>query len=300
MNTRIYEYIITAAEQKNITKAAGLCFISQPALSQHIKNLESQLGFPIFEKQGAQLLPTKQGEIFLTTARRMLHIEQETMEKLEEYKKTAPKTYRVFVDTHMRNLLIESIWPQFLKQFPDIRLSLISGDTATAIEYLSSQTVDIGIFPIHDPLPPDLASIPVDQNEYLLVLPPNHPCIKPFTEQGIDFRQLKDETFILNQNYSLFSTMQYQIFDRYGLAPRKKLYSHSMQTITRMVSNGQGISFLPDIIVSLVNQQCTAFSLSPPWYFHHAAAYHKSRGLDACNSLLIDLLIRHYQQLHLG
>lgn len=86
MNTRIYEYILAAAEQKNITKAAELCYISQPALTQHIKKLEKQLEITLFEKSGNALVPTRQGEIFLTTARRMLQIEQETLQRIEQLK----------------------------------------------------------------------------------------------------------------------------------------------------------------------------------------------------------------------
>lgn len=51
MNTRIYEYLMAVAEYKNISQAAQQCFISQPALTQHIKKLEKQLGTPVFEKK---------------------------------------------------------------------------------------------------------------------------------------------------------------------------------------------------------------------------------------------------------
>lgn len=86
MNTKIYEYILAVAEQKNITKAAEQCYISQPALTQHIKKLEKQLGFLLFEKSKNTLVPTRPGEIFLTTARRMLQIEQETIQRIEQLK----------------------------------------------------------------------------------------------------------------------------------------------------------------------------------------------------------------------
>ncbi len=90
MNTKIYEYMIAVAEQKNITNAAKQCYVSQPALSQHIKNLESQLGVTLFEKTKGAVIPTRQGEVFLTTARRMLQIEQETLKRIEQLKLNLP------------------------------------------------------------------------------------------------------------------------------------------------------------------------------------------------------------------
>lgn len=298
MNTKVYEYIIAVAEQKNITKAAEQCYISQPALTQHIKKLESQFGFPIFEKQADGLVPTRLGEIFLTTARRILQIERETLRKLEEHKRVTPSVYRVFIDTHIRNLFIEKIWPQFLETYPDIKLSLVSGNTETALEYLEKQLVDAGIFPLLGTVPASLDYVPVDQNEYLLLLPKEHPCAKTFEAHGIDFRLLKGETFIFDENFSLFGTLQYKILERYGIVPKEVMYSHSMQTIVRMVEHGQGVSLIPDVIVKLTDTGCPAYSLDPPWYFHHVISYNKAQGLNAYHALLADLFIRHYSQFH--
>lgn len=299
MNTKIYEYLIAVAEQKNITRAAEQYFITQPALTQHIKKLESEYNFTLFKKKGTELIPSRQGEVFLTTAQRMLQIEKETYAKIELCKKVANQTYRVFVDIHMRNVFIDRIWPQFLEQNPDVKLSLISGDTNSALEYINNQLIDVGIFPMYGAFPSGIDHIPIDQNEYLLVLPSSHPKIEQFSNHKIDFQLLKDETFILNQSFSLFSSMQHQILERYGITPKRTLNAHAMQSIVRMVSNGQGVSFLPDVIVQLVNHECASFSLDPPWYFHHVVAYHKSQGLTDHHALLANLFIKHYQQFHL-
>lgn len=64
MNTRIYEYLLAVAEYKNISQAARSCFISQPALTQHIKKLERQLGTPLFEKRAVNWFPPLRGRSF--------------------------------------------------------------------------------------------------------------------------------------------------------------------------------------------------------------------------------------------
>lgn len=87
MNTRIYEYIVAVADCGNITRAAKQCFISQPALTQHIKKLEKQYGITLFEKKDGFLVPTKQGELVITTARRMHQVERETLLRIAELKK---------------------------------------------------------------------------------------------------------------------------------------------------------------------------------------------------------------------
>lgn len=298
METRIYQYIIAVAETGSVTRAARQCFISQPALTQHIKKLEKQFGFPLFERTEAAWVPTKQGEIFLATARQMLQIEREIQEQIERERKMHAPVCRIFVDFHLRDPFIERIWPQYLEHYPGTELSLVSGDTKTALEYLTDQTVDMGIFPVYEELPPQIGSIPIDQNEYQLILPPGHRAVGAFAQGGIDFSMLEEDTFILNQSFSLFSSMQKQILARYGIKPKQVLHSHSMQVIARMVSSGQGVSFLPDVFTRISGQDYAAFSLDPPWNFRHVAAYHKSQGLSSSQGLLAELLIRHYEQFH--
>ena len=298
MDTRIYQYMIAVAETGSVTKAARRCFISQPALTQHIKKLEKQFGFPLFERAEAAWVPTRQGELFLTTARQMLQIENEIHEQIEREKKSNVPVCRIFVDFHLRNPFIEQIWPKYLEHYPGTELRLVSGDTATALEYLTDGTVDMGILPVFGELPPQFGVIPIDQNEYQLILPPGHKAVEAFSGGHIDFSALSEDTFILNQSFSLFSSMQQQILARYGIRPKKILYSHAMQTIARMVSSGQGVSFLPDVFTKITGQSYAAFSLNPPWNFKHAAVYHKSRGLSSSLGLLAELMIRHYEQFH--
>lgn len=298
MNTRIYEYIIAVAEHRNITKAAEQCFISQPALTQHIKKLENQFGFPLFEKCGKNLIPTKQGEVFLTTARRMLQIEQETLTQIEELKKNTPQCYRIFSDIITRNLLIEQIWPKFQTQYPNLKLSLLTGNGDDAWEYLDKQMVDVGIFPYHGSIPAAIDWVSIEKSEYYLLLPPGHPAVPLFSRYGIDFQMIKEETFILNQPYTFFSSLEQKILDYYHILPSQILYSHSMNAIPQMVSNGRGISFFPANMLPFSQAYCAAFSFSPAWLFQYVVAWRKSNGLNAYNGLFAQLLMQHYSQFH--
>ncbi len=298
MDTRIYGYLLAVAEYKNLSEAAKACFVSQPALTQHIKRLEDDFGCSLFVRQQGEWEPTRQGEIFLTTARRMLQIEKETYEHIEVCRKTLRSSLRVFVDFHLRNVFIEKIYSRFRDRFPHVELTLLSGDTKSAMECFSFGFADLGIFPVCQPLPASIGSITVDQSEYLMILPPNHRCANVFRKDGIDFQQIEKERFLLNQQFSLFSTMQHQILEKYGISPETVLYAHSMQSIARMVQNGMGISFLPDFIVEMSGKSCISIPLNPPWKFWTILAYPKSSGLTEYGEFLAELWIEHYQQFH--
>lgn len=82
MTTKVYEYILAIQIEGNLSKAAEKCYISQPALSQHIKLLEQKLNCKLFRQENGRMIPTKAGEIFLITADRIVQTEKETNEKL--------------------------------------------------------------------------------------------------------------------------------------------------------------------------------------------------------------------------
>ena len=83
MTTKVYEYMLAIQREGNISKAAEKCYISQPALSQHVKILEKKLNCTLFRQENGRMIPTRAGEIFLITADRIVQTEQETRQKLD-------------------------------------------------------------------------------------------------------------------------------------------------------------------------------------------------------------------------
>lgn len=82
MNTKTLEYFISAAEEGSISRAAERCYISQPALSQHIRQIEAEMGVPMFERTAAGIQLTKYGKLYLNNARAILRVEQVMMERI--------------------------------------------------------------------------------------------------------------------------------------------------------------------------------------------------------------------------
>ncbi|MEU9211020.1 LysR family transcriptional regulator [Streptomyces sp. NPDC048415] len=72
MDLRLVEYFVTVVDHSSITKAAKALYISQPSLSQAIRNLEGQLGVQLFDRSGRQLTLTAEGESFVGPARQIL------------------------------------------------------------------------------------------------------------------------------------------------------------------------------------------------------------------------------------
>ena len=84
MNLKEQEYVCALAENGTITAAAKELFISQPALSIYINNLEKSLGVRLFERVGKQFILTYAGEQYVEKAKLILQLSHELDEKLKE------------------------------------------------------------------------------------------------------------------------------------------------------------------------------------------------------------------------
>ena len=136
MNTKILEYFIAAAEEQNISRAAERCYISQPALSQHIQQLEKQLGVPLFTRTGRHVELTDYGKVYLNNAHAILRVEQQTLKKISALRDAKQSCLRIISTERTKSILNNSILPQLREQYPYTAVSLLTGTSDIALSYL--------------------------------------------------------------------------------------------------------------------------------------------------------------------
>ena len=83
MDIRDYEYIVTIAEQKSITRAAAQLFITQSALTKFLQRTERSLGVALFLKKGNQFLLTEAGQKYVETGRVIMQLDRQLSNQLE-------------------------------------------------------------------------------------------------------------------------------------------------------------------------------------------------------------------------
>lgn len=77
MDSRMLQYFVKVADCGSLTKAAGELYITQPALSQSMKKLETEVGISLFNRHGNEISLTSAGIIFLNGAREILYVENQ-------------------------------------------------------------------------------------------------------------------------------------------------------------------------------------------------------------------------------
>jgi DNA-binding transcriptional LysR family regulator len=153
VNLELYRVFYTVARCGSLTKAADELFISQPAVSQAIKQLESQLGTSLFNRTHRGMeLSVQGGKLIFKQVEEALNLLDGAENKLIELKTTATGTIRVgATDSIFSHILAEKI-VAFNEKYPAVKFELITGTSPETLMQLKDNKCDIGFInlPIED------------------------------------------------------------------------------------------------------------------------------------------------------
>lgn len=153
VNIELYRVFYTVAKCGSLTRAAEELFISQPAVSQAIKQLEGQLGTPLFNRTHRGMELTAQGgKLIYAQVEEALSLLDGAENKLIELKTTASGTLRIgATDSIFSNILADKI-VEYNKKYPAVHIELITGTTPETLTQLKENKCDIGFInmPIED------------------------------------------------------------------------------------------------------------------------------------------------------
>lgn len=176
------KYMITVAECGSISVAARKLMISQPSLSQSIRNVEKEYNVTLFER-GTPLVPTKAGNIFLGKAREILDTMQSLSQELEKLE-IAPKELNIGIsDAGM--LINKHIFRKFQQLCPDVKLLLVERDPHHLERMLEVGKLDM-IFTMAPSDNPNLEVLSLVEDEFLIALPKTHPVAQEWLQREPD------------------------------------------------------------------------------------------------------------------
>ena len=134
-------YFCTIAEQGQISRAAKLLHMAQPPLSQRLKELEAELGTPLFERQGRKLLLTEAGTLFYRRARGILRAVETSREEVLRLASQSGPTLRLGLSPTCRSLWL-SRFDALQAAFPGHRIGLVVGDSSWLEQLLARGQLD--------------------------------------------------------------------------------------------------------------------------------------------------------------
>ena len=124
-----YTYVYAVYEAGSFTKAAEKLFISQPSLSVAIKNIENEIGAPLFERTGSGAIPTEIGREYLRTAQKIKSAEQEFTNRLHDIYSLETGSISVGDTNYLCSYVLPRIITRFKILYPKIEVTLTEANS---------------------------------------------------------------------------------------------------------------------------------------------------------------------------
>lgn len=135
----------TAATQLNFTKTASALFISQPAVSKNIQELEQQVGLSLFERSGNKLKLTVAGSILYKHARVIIEQYNKATYEINHLKGETSGKLKLGASTTISHYIIPLILANFHRNYDGIHIEVAHGNTQQVEDWLDHKTIDLGI-----------------------------------------------------------------------------------------------------------------------------------------------------------
>jgi LysR family hydrogen peroxide-inducible transcriptional activator len=235
-------YFVAVAETENFTRAAARAHVTQPALSQQIMKLESEVGHKLFHRLGRKAVLTEAGVAFLERARRILFEVENAIRELGDHPAMERRITVGAVQTVMPYLLSPLIGA-LRESHPNLLINAQEDFRANLIRGVIDGDLDLAVVPM--PVKDHRISIePLLSEPLLLVVGKKHPIA---SRSEISLNDLADETFISLGDSSALATQVRTFFGDQKLQPRIGFRCAQVATLKLFVSMGLGISLLPQL-----------------------------------------------------
>lgn len=272
MLARHIKYFLAVAQHHSFTKAAAALHVSQPALSQQVRQLEKSLSAQLFDRSGRTTRLTDAGEVYLRYARRASQELEEGKRAIHDVGDLSRGALRVALTPTFTTYLVGPLVEAFHSRYPNITLNLREIAQEQMEELLLADELDVGIA-FEDGHSQDIETQPLLIEALALVVGERHPLAG---QSAIDLDALSAESLILLSEE--FATRE-QI-DRYcrqhNITPRVKMEANVIGAVIEVVRRTTLSTLLP-ATVALAHQGLFAIELSPQ-RLHRTAVLMQRKG----------------------
>ncbi len=235
--------LLAVNELKNYTLAAKKLNLTQPAISQHIRQLETELNIKIFNRVGSELKITPEGEILVKYARRIVSMYADLESRLKDLKRHS-KTLTIGITHTAESNIVAEVLASYSLSNKGTKIKIISDTIKNLYDKLSTYEIDFA-FVEGKVTEKKYSSILLDTDHLVAAMNLNNPLAK---NKIVDINDLKKEKMILRSKQSgtrsLFVTQLANMnmsIDEFNVI----MEIDNIATIKDLIRKGVGVSVLP-------------------------------------------------------
>lgn len=245
MELRHLRYFLAVAAEGNVTRAAARLGISQPPLSQQIKELEGWLGVALFHRSSQGVVLTAAGEAFQQEAQHTLQAAEMARHAAVRAAKGQTGTVRVgFTGSASFHPVVARTIRDFRRQWPDVQLVLEENNTTRLTERLRQGAVDAAFLRPASSGLPEFDLLRFKDEPMKIALPSSHPMA---THKRLALRRLAQEPFVLfprSVGLSLYDAV-IEACKQAGFEPRLGQEAPQLASVINLVAAEMGVSIVP-------------------------------------------------------
>jgi DNA-binding transcriptional LysR family regulator len=249
IEVRQARYFLAVAEELHFGRAANRLNMSQPPLSQAIRQLERELGVRLLERTSRSVTLTDTGRVFADECRRLIGAARRAEDIAAQAEAGLYGTLRIGAVTLAFAETLPRIIARFRASRPGVRLNVEEIDTPKGRDGLLNHEIDVAIIRLGEPVR-HLRTRPLRRDQLVIATPSDYPRV-PDSTDAIDLSTLRDEPWVwLRRDVSPdYHDQLLTACREAGFTPDAHCHANSITTQLAMVASGLGITLVPNAAI---------------------------------------------------
>jgi DNA-binding transcriptional LysR family regulator len=243
MELRHLRTIVAVARHRSLTKAGEELYLTQSAVSQQIRRLESELGIEVFRRTSRSVELTPEGQVILGYAQRVLAEVDGLQSELEELTGLLSGQLRIGGVYPTGPYDLFGMLADFRAAHPGVAVHMVEDTQEDALAALRADELDCAFTALDpDALGDEFAATLLWQEEIVVALPPGHALC---ARSRVTFQELAAEDLIAYRDNSALRRRLERTMAELGLEPRNAFICTEMAAVRGLASKGLGVAVIP-------------------------------------------------------
>src|SRR6266403_3281503 len=240
MDINQFEVFLAVAQEKSYSRAAEALHRTQPAVSQAIRRLETELGEPLFDRSSKDGTLTAAGRVLFDFAQQMINLRHHAHTAIRELRDLHRGKLSLGANEYTVMSLLPLI-PIFRARHPHIKIEVKRSLASRIPGEVLGRDVEIGVVSFK-PTDTSLKAVPLVTDELALIVSPQHPLAK---QQSVSIRELGLESFIAHNVPSPYRERVVRTFEKFKTPLNISMEMPTLEAIKRFVEQRAGVALMP-------------------------------------------------------
>ena len=285
------QYFVKTVQLNNITKAAEELYVSQPAISSAIKELEKEFNTTLFIRYNNQLTLTDEGHYLYEIAVELLDNYNKAVEKMNSYLVNS-QVLKIAIPPMLGTFLFPPIVKQYTSKYPNVEIQLVELGSVANQKAIAENEVSLGLTVIKN-IPEDnkINYVKVIDTNLLFAINKNHPLAK---KKSISIKEIGNTPLVLMKEDCLQSSIVLNEFEKNEIKPNIKIRTNQLYTIKELLTNNNLGAFIFSQVLK-ESDSLVGIPLKEPIELKICLIWNKNTTLNETAKNFIDFIIKSYK-----